>query len=240
MCKIEDIQRILKVFQLGIRSLSGREMQAVCACLLFASVAAAAPAIMLAPQDQTSTQSQAPQKPGQNKPVQVPEQTPEAGAPVDSNTYKIGPADVLNVRVWHEQEFSGLVTVHEDGKITLPLVGDLQAAGLTPVQIEQVITKALTRYVMKPLVTVTVQEVLSKKYYLDGEVTHPGEYPLVAPTTVFEAISKAGGLAEFANGKKIYVLRGDKRIPFNYKEVSHGKHMEQNIQLQPGDHIVVP
>jgi polysaccharide export outer membrane protein len=130
--------------------------------------------------------------------------------------------------------------VHPDGKITMPLVGDLAVRGLTPVQIEQVIAQALTRYVVKPLVTVTVQEVLSKKYYLDGEVARAGEYPLVAPTTVLEAISKAGGLRDFANEKKVYVLRGDKRIPFNYKDVIHGKHMEQNIQLEPGDHVFVP
>ncbi len=163
-----------------------------------------------------------------------------AGAPVDSRSFKVGPADVLNVRVWHEQEFSGPVSVHPDGKITLPLVGDLAVGDMTPVQIEQVIAQALTKYVVKPLVTVTVQEVLSKKYYLDGEVARAGEYPLVAPTTVLEAISKAGGLRDFANEKKIYVLRGDKRIPFNYKDVIHGKHMDQNIQLEPGDHVFVP
>jgi polysaccharide export outer membrane protein len=165
---------------------------------------------------------------------------PAAGAPVDANSYKVGPADVLNVRVWNETQFSGPVSVQQDGKITLPLVGDLQAGGLTPVEIEQVIAKSLTKYVVHPLVTVTVQEVGSKRYYMDGEVNHPGEYALVVPTTILEAISKAGGLQEFANGKKIYVLRGDKRIPFNYKDVLRGKHMDQNIPLRPGDHIVVP
>lgn len=163
-----------------------------------------------------------------------------AAAPVDSNLYKVGAADVLNIRVWHEQEFSGLVSVHTDGKITLPLVGDLSVGGMTPLQIQQTIAEALTRYVVKPLVTVTVQEVLSKKYYLDGEVARPGEYPLVAPTTILEALSRAGGLREFASEKKIFILRGEKRIPFNYKEVTHGKHMEQNVQLEPGDHVIVP
>jgi polysaccharide export outer membrane protein len=169
-----------------------------------------------------------------------PSQKQSAGAPVDSSSFKVGPADVLNIRVWHEQEFSGPVSVHPDGKITLPLVGDLTVGGMTPVQIEQVIAQALTKYVVKPLVTVTVQEVLSKKYYLDGEVARAGEYPLVAPTTVLEALSKAGGLRDFANEKKIYILRGDKRILFNYKDVIHGKHMEQNIPLEPGDHVIVP
>jgi polysaccharide export outer membrane protein len=162
------------------------------------------------------------------------------GAPVDSNAYKVGAADILNIRVWNEPEFSGPVAVHQDGQFTLPLVGDLPAGGKTPVEIEQIVTKALTKYVVKPLVTVTVQEVGSKRYYMDGEIARPGEYPLVVPTTILEAISKAGGLQEFANPKKVYVLRGDKRIPFNYKDVLHGKHMDQNILIQPGDHIVVP
>jgi polysaccharide biosynthesis/export protein len=175
-----------------------------------------------------------------SKPATVPEQTAVAGAPVDSTSYKIGPSDVLNVRVWHETEFSGPTVVHGDGKITLPLVGDLQAGGLTPVAVEKVIATALSKYLVNPLVTVTVQEVLSKKYYMDGEINRAGEYSLVAPTTILEAISKAGGLREFANEKHIYILRGSTRIAFNYKAVSHGKHMEQNIPLQSGDHVIVP
>ncbi|MGH9697156.1 MAG: polysaccharide biosynthesis/export family protein, partial [Bryobacteraceae bacterium] len=144
------------------------------------------------------------------------------------------------IRVWNEEKFSGPVAVHQDGKITLPLVGDVDAGGLTPVEVQDTVAKALAKYVVKPLVTVTVQEVQSKKYYLDGEVNHPGEYPLAIPTTILEAISRAGGLQEFANTKKIYVLRGTKRLPFNYKDVLRGKHMEQNIRVEPGDHIVVP
>jgi len=159
---------------------------------------------------------------------------------VDSGSYKVGPTDILYISVWHEGEFSGPVAVHEDGKITLPLVGDLDVGGKTPNQIEKIVGEALAKYVVNPLVTVTVQEVLSKKYYLDGEVARPGEYPLVAPTTILEALSKAGGLAMFANSKKIYVLRGDDKIPFNYKDVIRGKNMKQNILLKPDDHVVVP
>lgn len=165
---------------------------------------------------------------------------PSAGSAADSKTYKVGPEDVLYIRVWHEPDFTGPVSVHNDGKFTLPLVGDLQGGGLTPFEIEQNVSTALSKYIVKPLVTVIVQEVRSKRYYLDGEVAKPGEYPLVAPTTVLEAISKAGGMAGFANEKKIYVLRGSKRIPFNYKEVIRGKNMNQNIQLENDDHIVVP
>jgi polysaccharide export outer membrane protein len=160
------------------------------------------------------------------------------GAPVDSATYKIGPADVLLIRVWNEAQFTGPVAVHQDGKFTLPLVGDLEAGDHTPAEVEKIIAQALTKYVVKPLVTVTVQEVGSKRYYMDGMVNRPGEYPLIVPTTILEAISKAGGLQEFANQKKIYVLRGDQRIFFNYKDVLRGKHMDQNILLKPGDHIV--
>jgi polysaccharide biosynthesis/export protein len=163
-----------------------------------------------------------------------------AGAAVDSNKYKIGPSDILLIRVWNEEKFSGPVAVHQDGKITLPLVGDVDAGGLTPIEVQDTVAKALTKYVVKPLVTVTVQEVGSKKYYLDGQVNHPGEFPLAIPTTILEAISRAGGLQEFANTKKIYILRGDKRLPFNYKDVLRGKNMEQNIRVEPGDHIVVP
>lgn len=193
--------------------------------------------------DQTeSAPAQSPPPSGQAPPQAKPAEPaqPTAGAPVDSNSYKVGPADVLYIRVWNEQQFSGPVTVQDNGHITLPLVGDLPAGDKTPNEIQQIVAKALTKFVVKPLVTVTVQAVESKKYYMDGLVARPGEYMLITPTTVFEAISKANGLQEFASGKKIYVLRGTQRIPFNYKEVIHGKNMAQNIPLQPGDHVVVP
>ncbi|HEX4169171.1 MAG TPA: polysaccharide biosynthesis/export family protein [Bryobacteraceae bacterium] len=160
--------------------------------------------------------------------------------PVNSSTYKIGAADILGIHVWNEPQFSGPVTVHEDGMITLPLLGDLKAGDMTPVQVEQEVTKALTKYVRQPLVTITVQEVGSKKYYMDGQIARPGEYPLVVPTTILEAISKAGGLAGFANPRHVYVLRGTRQIHFNYKDVLKGKKMSQNIELKPGDHVVVP
>ncbi len=162
------------------------------------------------------------------------------GEPVNSSSYKIGAADVLNIHVWNEEKFSGPATVHEDGMFTMPLLGDLKAGGLTPVQVEEEVTKALAKYVRQPLVTITVQQVGSKKYYMDGQIARPGEFPLVVPTTVLEAISKAGGLLPFGNPKKIYVLRGTNRIKFNYKDVLRGKNMDQNIQLQSGDHVVVP
>jgi polysaccharide export outer membrane protein len=192
-----------------------------------------------APANSQNGESEQDRKGGAAKPSESPI-PPLAGSAADSKTYKVGPEDVLYIRVWHEPDFTGPVSVHNDGKFTLPLVGDLQGGGLTPFQIEQNVSTALAKFIVKPLVTVIVQEVRSKRYYMDGEVARPGEYPLVAPTTILEAISKAGGLAGFANEKKIYVLRGSKRIPFNYKEVIRGKNMSQNIQLESDDHIVVP
>ena len=211
-------------------------------CLLFLL-----PLSLFAFQDQKENpnplQPQAPANPPpiQPKPVQPSANTGMVGgAPVDSNKYKIGPSDVLLIRVWAEPEFSGPVAVHQDGKFTLPLVGDLDAGGKTPNEVQEIVASALKKYVTKPLVTVTVQDVGSKRYYMDGLIARPGEYALITPTTVLEAISKAGGVGEFANQKKIYVLRGNKRIYFNYHDVLRGKHMDQNIAIQPGDHIVVP
>ncbi len=162
-----------------------------------------------------------------------------SGAAVDSNTYKIGAADILKISVWDEDKFSGQMTVQQNGKFTMPLVGDIDAGDKTPKEVEAAVAKALTKYVVKPLVTVTVMEVGSKKYYLVGMVNHPGEYALATPTTILDAISKSGGLQDFANKKKIYVLRGTQKLMFNYKDVINGKNMEQNIFLKPEDHVVV-
>jgi polysaccharide export outer membrane protein len=192
-------------------------------------------------QSTTNAQSQTPPAtgPAQGK-SPAPAAGPAGGAPVSSTDYKVGPSDVLLIRVWGEPEFSGPVAVHQDGKFTLPLVGDLDAGGKTPLEIQDIIAAALKKMVVKPLVTVTVQDVGSKKYYLVGQVAHAGEYPLVVPTTILEAIDKSGGLSDFANTKKIYILRGKQKIRFNYKDVHQGKNMDQNILLEPGDHVYVP
>ena len=197
-------------------------------CLSFGTSAQQAP--IAPPPTPEESRTPPPEAAGQDKNKGSADHKTEAGAAVDSNTYKIGPSDVLSIRVWNEEKFSGPVAVHQDGKITLPLVGDVEAGDLTPVEVQDKVAKALAKYVVKPLVTVTVQEVGSKKYYLDGQVNHPGEFALAVPTTILEAISRAGGLQEFANTKKIYVLRGDKRLPFNYKDVLRGKHMDYNIR----------
>lgn len=161
-------------------------------------------------------------------------------AAVDPKSYMIGVEDVLLIRVWREPEHSGLATVRPDGKITLPLIGDLQAAGLTPEKLDAAVTEALGKYINNPDVIVSVQAVRSKRYYVTGEVNRPGAYPLVTPVTVLEALTLAGGFRDFANKKNITVLRGTQRFKFNYNDVVKGKNLDQNITLQHGDYIVVP
>jgi polysaccharide biosynthesis/export protein len=161
-------------------------------------------------------------------------------AAVDPVKYQIGPEDVLFIRVWREPDFTLPVAVRPDGKITMPLIGEVRASGQTPMQLTATLKQLLTQYLNNPDVNVFVTEVRSKKFYIDGEVNRPGSFPLVMPTSVLEALSHGGGFREFANTKKIRVLRGDRVLHFNYKEVTQGKHLEQNIAVQNGDHIIVP
>jgi len=164
---------------------------------------------------------------------------PQVAAPVDPNTYKIGSGDVLDIRVWREPELSRAVKVRPDGMITLMLVGDVQAAGLTPVELQKKCVEALSKVLNAPQVDVSVSSVESKRYFVSGSVGHSGPFPLVTPTTVLEAISLCG-LGEWAKKSNIVIMRGTERIKFNYNEVIKGKHLEQNILLQDGDHIYVP
>lgn len=170
-----------------------------------------------------------------------PEKTPEgSAAAVDPNKYLIGPEDVIFIRVWREPDFTLPAAVRPDGKITMPLIGDVQAGDQTPTQLTKTLTELLGKYLNNPDVNVIVTDVRSKKYYIDGEVTKPGSYLLVTPTTVLEALSIAGGFRDFANSKKIRILRKGSILHFNYKEVSGGKKLEQNILVESGDHIIVP
>ncbi len=161
-------------------------------------------------------------------------------APVDPGTYVIGAEDALSIRVWKEPEVSGGVVVRPDGMISMPLIGEVHAGGKTPVELGKVITEKLSEYLTRPEVLVSVTGIRSKKYYITGQVSRTGAFPLVVPTTILEALSGAGGFGQWANTKKIVILRGSKRIPFNYKEVIKGKNLEQNIYLQNGDYILVP
>ncbi|WP_321477143.1 polysaccharide biosynthesis/export family protein [uncultured Paludibaculum sp.] len=175
---------------------------------------------------------------GQVKPAPGAEDL-NVAAPVDPKSYKIGAQDVLNIRVWRENDLSGNVVVRPDGKITVPLAGEMEAAGLTPEQLTAKVTDALAKYLTKPEVFVSVFSVQSKRYYLSGNVRSSGPIPLVTPTTILQALS-ASGLGQWAKKNKIVIMRGTERIKFNYNDVIKGKHLEQNIYLQDGDHIYVP
>jgi len=161
-------------------------------------------------------------------------------AAVDPHKYEIGAEDVLFIKVWREPDFTFAVSVRPDGKITIPLIGEVTAAGVTPSDLTKNLTTLLAGYINHPDVSVFVTEVRSKKYYIDGEVNRPGSFPLVTRTTVLEALSHAGGFRDFANTKKIRILRGDKVYYFNFNEVTKGKHLDKNIPVENGDHIIVP
>jgi len=162
------------------------------------------------------------------------------GAPVDPKTYIIGPEDVLTIRVWREPELSGPVAGRPDGMISLPLLNDVQAGGLTPDKLAENLKQSFMQYVTEPEVLVQVAQVNSKKYFVIGEVGRPGMYQLVVATTVSQALAIAGGFREYADTKKILVLRGPKRYEFNYRDWVRGKNLGQNILLENGDQIVVP
>jgi polysaccharide biosynthesis/export protein len=169
---------------------------------------------------------------------------PSAPVVTTDPDYKIGPQDVINVNVWKEPDVSRVVPVRPDGKISLPLLNDILAAGLTPMQLANEITEGLKKYMNGPQVTVIVMEINSRRVYALGQVARPGTYPLLPNMTVLQLLSSCGGFSEFANSKKIYILRTarDKqlKIPFNYKDVVSGRKPGDNIVLQPGDTVVVP
>lgn len=160
--------------------------------------------------------------------------------------YVIGPEDILAINVWREDEISRTVPVRPDGKISLPLIGDLQASGLTPAALEAKVKEELEEYISNPEVTVIVQQIHSRKFNVVGKVLRPGSYPLNGSVSVLDAIALAGGFQEFANVKKIFVLRrlqgGEEQVllPFNYKDVIRGKKLHQNIEIRPRDTIIVP
>ncbi len=195
-------------------------------------------AAVLFAQVQPTTADQKPSAAAEEKPPEVTVASP--GAAVDPRSYRIGAEDVISLRIWREPELSGLVIVRPDGKINLQLVGEIDAVDVTPIELELRIAKAYEKVLKNPIVTLQVQKVESKRYYLSGEVGRTGAFPLVRPMTILEAITISGGIREFGNGKKIIIMRGTERLKFNYNEVIKGKKLDQNILLQPGDHIVVP
>jgi polysaccharide export outer membrane protein len=154
--------------------------------------------------------------------------------------YVLGPLDVISVKVWNNPNLSSPLDVGSDGMISLPLIGQVKADGLTAQQLKEVLAGRLGEFLNSPEVDVQVLKVNSKRFFVYGEVGRPGEFPLVEATTVMDALSQVGGFRDFANTKKIYVLRGSQKFNFNYKDVSKGKNLEQNILLQSGDRIFVP
>jgi polysaccharide biosynthesis/export protein len=154
--------------------------------------------------------------------------------------YIIGPLDVLYVRVWDNVNLTGAVDVRPDGMISMQLIGEIKADGLTAEQLKDAIAQRLTEYVNNPVVDVQVARINSKKIFIYGGVLRAGAFPLIERTTVMDALASAGGFKEFANTKKIEVHRGTKKFLFNYKDVSKGKNLEQDIELEPGDRIIVP
>lgn len=158
--------------------------------------------------------------------------------------YRIGPEDVLSVVFWREKDMTSDVVVRPDGKITLPLLKDVDAAGYTPEELTTSLTQAAAKYISQPNVTVIVKAINSRKVYVLGQVAKPGAYPFAGDLTVLQAIALAGDVLEYAKKSDVVVVRKvhgkETRFPFNYKDVVKGKHPEQNIALQPGDTVIVP
>jgi polysaccharide biosynthesis/export protein len=159
--------------------------------------------------------------------------------------FVIGNDDVLAISVWKEPELTKAIPVRSDGKISLPLVGEIQAAGRTPLQLEENITEKLKGFITSPEVTVIVQQVNSRKYNVLGEVSKPGSFPLTASTTIMDAIATSGGFKDFAKKSGVYILRKgpdgrETRLNFNYKDFIKGKNSSQNIKIEPNDTIIVP
>ncbi|MBZ5526383.1 MAG: polysaccharide biosynthesis/export family protein [Acidobacteriia bacterium] len=171
---------------------------------------------------------------------------PQSGAlvPIDDPNYTIGPEDELNINVWKEPEVTRMVPVRPDGKISLPLINDVQAAGLTPMQLRKELQERLKKFIAEPQVTVIVTKINSQRVFVVGEVMRAGSFALVSNMNALQALSSAGGFTQFANVKKIRIVRMENGkqiiIPFNYKDAVSGKHPEGNVLLKPGDTIVVP
>lgn len=173
------------------------------------------------------------QKPGMAQPATV--------APDRMEGYTIGPGDLLQVVVWKEPELTRDVLVRIDGRATLPLLGDIEAAGRTPEQLAEGITRGLSRFVNTPRVTVGISQATSARVYVIGQVVRSGEIPLSVPLTVVQALALSGGFKEFARTDSILIVGRDRDVtPFNYKRFEAGRELQQNVSLKPGDTIVVP
>jgi polysaccharide biosynthesis/export protein len=184
--------------------------------------------------------SNADKSPEKSDKMPAPAQAPEGQAGSD---YVIGADDILRISVWKEPDLSETLPVRPDGKISMPLLNDIPAAGLSPLQLKDSITEKLKKFIADPRVTVVVTAMNSRRIFVSGEVLHSGPMTLLPHMTMLQALSQAG-FTQFANLKGIYLLRTEngkqEKLPFNYKEVIKGNHPEQNIVLKPGDTVVVP
>ncbi|HEX6164937.1 MAG TPA: polysaccharide biosynthesis/export family protein [Vicinamibacterales bacterium] len=191
--------------------------------------------------------------PAQQKPAPAAQSIPTTAAaaaaprptdPVVPPGYVIGTDDVLSIVYWKDKDMSADAKVRPDGRIALPLINEVVAAGLTPEQLHAKLTEESKKYMEDANITVVVREINSRKVFITGEVHKPGPYPLTAPTTVMQLIAMAGGLREYADAKKIMIMRSENgrqiSLAFNYKDVASGKKLQQNIELKPGDTVVVP
>ena len=169
---------------------------------------------------------------------------PAAAAAPSADEYVIGPDDVLSISFWREKDLSADVTVRPDGKVTVPLLNDVMASGRTPEQLRDAIQQMARAYLEDPTPTVVVKEIKSRRVFITGQVEKPGPYALNDRLTVLQLIAVAGGLKEFADGKSITVMRSVNgrvvALPFNYRDVIRRKHLDQNVELRPGDTVVVP
>lgn len=183
------------------------------------------------------------------KPSAMPAEAAAVAAPRPTDPavppgYVIGADDVLSIVYWKDKDMSADAKVRPDGRIALPLINEVHAAGLTPEQLHKKLTEESKKYMEDANITVVVREINSRRAFITGEVNKPGPYPLTSPTTVMQLISLAGGLRDYANSKKIMIMRSQNgkqvSLSFNYKDVASGKNLTQNIELQPGDTVVVP
>lgn len=167
---------------------------------------------------------------------------PVPASAASANGYVLGSSDVIHVAVWKEPDLSQTAVVRPDGKISLPLVGEIAIAGSTVPEAQTIVADRLRSLLTSPQVTITVVEIHSRQVYITGEIGRPGAYPLAASMNVLQLIASAGGLTEYAHKKAIYILRASARQPihFNYNNVVRGKSQEQNVQLTPGDTVVIP
>ena len=170
--------------------------------------------------------------------------TKQSGSNTDSTDYIIGNGDILEIVTWKEEDFTTDVMVRLDGKITFPLLDDIQASGRTTVQVKEEIEKGLKQFIEDPIVTVILKNPVSRKFYILGEVVKTGEYPLIKDLTVLQAFALAGGFTEWASKKEIILLRqekgGKKIIRINYKDIVKGEELSQDVMLRPNDTIIVP